>query len=136
MKASRFQDSWYMQVVRLSALRTSRLHPPGNITGTHFCWRLIRPQGHRAVGRIISMKNSNDIIGNRRLDLPACSSVPKPTLLLRARAALGGIVNSCENSIYYRFIIIIIVIVTLFLLLLLFSRVTGLLSLVLLLDQR
>ena len=26
-----------MQVVRLSALRTSRLYPPGNIRGTHFC---------------------------------------------------------------------------------------------------
>jgi hypothetical protein len=27
-----------MKVVRLSAIRTSRLYPPGNIPGTHFCW--------------------------------------------------------------------------------------------------
>jgi hypothetical protein len=27
------------------------------------------------------MKNSNDTIGNRNRDLPACSAVPQPTLL-------------------------------------------------------
>jgi len=27
-----------MKVVRLSALRTSRLYPPGDILSTHFCW--------------------------------------------------------------------------------------------------
>jgi len=30
--------------------------PPGNTPGTHFCWRLSRPQGHSATGRIISLK--------------------------------------------------------------------------------
>jgi len=25
--------------------------PPGNAPGTHFCWRLSRPQGHSAIGR-------------------------------------------------------------------------------------
>jgi hypothetical protein len=62
-------------VVRLSALRTGRLYSPGNIPGTHFCYRLSRPQGHSATGRIISMKNSNNTIGNRTRDLPACSAV-------------------------------------------------------------
>jgi hypothetical protein len=34
---------------------THRPHlPPGNTPGTHFCWRLSRPQGHSAIGRIIS----------------------------------------------------------------------------------
>jgi len=28
---------WQMKVVTLSALRTGRLHPPGNIPSTHFC---------------------------------------------------------------------------------------------------
>ena len=27
--------------------------PPGNTPGTHFCWRLSRPQGHSAIGRIL-----------------------------------------------------------------------------------
>jgi hypothetical protein len=39
--------------------------PPGNTTGTHFCQRLSRPQGHSAAGRVMSMKNSNDTIGNQ-----------------------------------------------------------------------
>jgi hypothetical protein len=34
--------------------------PPGNIPGTHFCWRLSQPQGHNAAGRIMSMKNCSD----------------------------------------------------------------------------
>jgi hypothetical protein len=62
-------------VVRLSAPRTGRLYSHGNIPRTHFCWRLSRPQGHSAAGRIMSMKNSNDIIGNRTRDLPPCSAV-------------------------------------------------------------
>ena len=31
----------------------------------------------------MSMKNSNDTIGNRILDLPVCSAVPQPTELPR-----------------------------------------------------
>ena len=67
------------KVVRLSALRTGRLYPSGNTPVTHFCQSLSQSQGHSAAGRIISMKNSNDTIGNRTRDLPACSVVPKPT---------------------------------------------------------
>jgi hypothetical protein len=36
---------------------------------------LSRPQGHSAIGRIVS-KNSNDTIWNRTSDLPNCSTVP------------------------------------------------------------
>jgi hypothetical protein len=49
--------------------------PPGNTPGTHFCYRLSRPQGHSATGRILSLKNSNDTIRNRTRDLPVCSVV-------------------------------------------------------------
>jgi hypothetical protein len=38
---------------RLSALSTGRFLPPGNTSGTHFCYRLSRPQGHSAIGRIL-----------------------------------------------------------------------------------
>jgi len=51
--------------------------PSGNKSGTHFCWRLSRPQGHSATGRIMSLKNSSDTIGNRARDLPVCSVVRK-----------------------------------------------------------
>jgi hypothetical protein len=36
VEAIRFQDNRLMKVVRLSAIRTGRLYPPGNIPGTHF----------------------------------------------------------------------------------------------------
>jgi hypothetical protein len=39
----------------------------------------VDPRGHSAARRIISMKNSNDTIGNRTRDHPACSAVPQPT---------------------------------------------------------
>ena len=55
--------------------------PPGNIPGTHFCSRLIQPLGNSAAGRIMSMKNSSDTIGNGTRDLPTCSAVPQPTAL-------------------------------------------------------
>ena len=60
----------------LSALRTGRFLPPGNTPGTHFCQRLSRPQGHSAIGRIMSVKNSNDTIWNRTSNLPICSAAP------------------------------------------------------------
>ena len=80
-----------MKVVRLSALRTDRLYPPGNIPGTHFCYRLSQSQGHSATGRIMSKKNSNDTIGNRTRDLPACRAVPQPTGPQRAPSVHGTV---------------------------------------------
>ena len=41
--------------------------PSGNAPGTHFCYRLSQPQGNSAIGRIMSMKNSNDTIFIRQL---------------------------------------------------------------------
>jgi hypothetical protein len=35
-----------------------------------------RPRGHSAAGMIMSMKNSNDTIGNPTCDLLACNTVP------------------------------------------------------------
>ena len=35
--APRFHDSRQIKVERLLAVRTSRLYPPGNVLGTHFC---------------------------------------------------------------------------------------------------
>jgi hypothetical protein len=78
-----FQTIASQMAVRLSALRARRPLPPRMIPGTHFCYRLSRPQGHSAAGRIRSIEKSNDI-GNRTRDLPACSIVPQPTALPRA----------------------------------------------------
>ena len=39
----------------------------------------VDPQGHNAIGNIMSMKNSNDTIGNQTRDRLTCSAVPQPT---------------------------------------------------------
>jgi hypothetical protein len=57
---------------------------PRQIPGTNFCWRLSRPKGFSAAGRIRSTEKSNDIIGNQTRNLSACSIVPQPTTLPRA----------------------------------------------------
>jgi len=57
--------------------------PPGNVPGTHFWERLSWSQGHSAdseAGRIMSMKNSNDTIGNQTHNFPAFTAVPQPTV--------------------------------------------------------
>jgi hypothetical protein len=36
--------------------------------------------GPSAAGRITSMKNSSDTVGNRICDLPVCSGIPQPTM--------------------------------------------------------
>ena len=44
------------------------------------------------------MKNSNDIIGNRTRDLPACSAVPQPTALPRAPTRHCDLANCTGNT--------------------------------------
>jgi len=104
VEALRFQNSQHMKVVRLSALCTGRLYPPGNIPGTHFCQGRSQPRGHSLAGSIMSMKNSIDTIGNRTRDLPACSAVPQPTASLRVlskdRSASIFWVNQCKKNVF------------------------------------
>jgi hypothetical protein len=83
LRLPEFLNSQQMKEVRLSVLRTGRLYPTGYIPGTHFYWSLSRSHGHSVAGRITSMKNHSDTIGNRTCHLPACSAVPKPTATLR-----------------------------------------------------
>jgi hypothetical protein len=75
-EAPRFNDSQHMKVVRLSALCT---FTPKKYFWYSFSWRMSRPQGNSADGRIISMENSNYTLGNGTHSLPVCSTVPQPT---------------------------------------------------------
>jgi hypothetical protein len=67
--------------VRLSALRAGRALPPRNLPGTHFCYRLSRPQGRSAAGRNRSIEKKIPLIGTQTRDPPVCSIVPQPTTL-------------------------------------------------------
>ena len=75
VEAQKLQSNRHKVVVRLSALRTGPLYLSGNIPGTHFCrgWVDLRV---RVQLEGLCMKNSNDTIGSRTRDLPACSAVP------------------------------------------------------------
>jgi hypothetical protein len=78
--SSHIQDNRHKKVVSPTHRPSLR---PENIPGIRFYWRLSQPQGHSAAGRVMSMKNSNDITENRTRDLPTSSAVPQPTALPR-----------------------------------------------------
>jgi hypothetical protein len=86
-EAVRVLGGWGSQILRQSLHEGGKVFspthrpplPPSNISGTHFCQRLSRPHGGIVVGRIMSMKNSNDTIGNWIRDLPAFSAVIQQT---------------------------------------------------------
>jgi hypothetical protein len=59
-------------------------------------------EGHSTVGRIKSMKNSNDSIGYRTFDLPACSVSPHPTLPPRVPIAISTL-SLTESKVYKHF---------------------------------
>ena len=54
-----------MKVVSLSALGTGHLYPQEIFLVLSSVKRLSQSQGHRAAGGIMSMKNSNETVGNR-----------------------------------------------------------------------
>jgi hypothetical protein len=101
----RVPGAWDSQILQQSAHKGSKVvsptHrpplPPGNIPRIYFCYRMSRPQGHTAAGRIMSMKNSNDTIGNRSRDLPDCSAVPQP-LRYRVPHTLNKHTNNLSSS--------------------------------------
>jgi hypothetical protein len=64
--------------MKLSALRAGCNLPPGRFLVLISVKRPRRPQGHSEAGRIRLIEKSNDLIGNRTCDLPACSLVPQP----------------------------------------------------------
>ena len=47
--------------------------PPGNTSGTHFCYKLSQPHGNSTTRSIMSLKNFNETIGNRTSVPPVCS---------------------------------------------------------------
>jgi len=67
-----------VKTVNLSALGTGRLYPsPQKMGGKGWYSFLLdaeSPQGHSAAGRIMSMKNYSDTVGNWNRELPASTN--------------------------------------------------------------
>jgi hypothetical protein len=92
VEAPRFLDNLHMKVVRLSAIRTGRVYPPGNIPGTHFCYRLSRPQGHSAADRIMPTKYPLTPSG---IETATCRLVAQCLNELRHRGSRVYAVDAC-----------------------------------------
>jgi len=86
VQAPRFPHNKHMKVVRLSALCTGCLYPPGDIPSTRFSCGMSTPQGHRAARRIKSIKNSSDTIRNQTHDLLAGSVCTRQKDDLKSKA--------------------------------------------------
>jgi hypothetical protein len=70
---------------------TDRLYPQEIFLVLSSLRGRVNPGGHSAAGRIISIKTSNDTIGNRTRDLPTCSAVPQPPAPPTACPQIGNI---------------------------------------------
>ena len=110
VEAPRFQDNRHIKLVRLSAPRTGRFYPPGNIPGTHFCWRLSRPQDYSAAGRMTSRSVGqclNQLCHRAPLNKISVSSqyLPTPGLVTRSVVKLGTLesvfsgTQNCEITV-------------------------------------
>jgi hypothetical protein len=96
--APRFQDNWHLKVVRLSAVHTSHFCPQEifpvliSVRGWVEPRTIVRPEG-------LSIKKSNDTIGNWTRNLPACSAVPQPTVPLHGFHLLVALILRQECCI-------------------------------------
>jgi hypothetical protein len=72
--------------VRLSALRAGRPLPPGKFQEYSWYSFLLEVEATPGLEGLGQLKKSNDLIGIRSRDLPACSIVSQPTTIPRAPA--------------------------------------------------
>jgi hypothetical protein len=96
-----FLDSQLTHGCEVVSLMHQQPFTPRKIPGTHFSWRLSRPHGHNAAGRIKSIEKFNDLIQNRTHDLLACSIVPQPNKL--SCASYINLINKINFYTYFSY---------------------------------
>jgi len=78
----RSEDSRRLRLTDFKTKVVSTTHRPP-VSPRKYSWYSFLLKVDSVAGRTVFMKNSNDTIGNRNRDLPACSAVPQPTTLSR-----------------------------------------------------
>jgi hypothetical protein len=92
--------------VRLSALRAGRPLPPGRFLVLTCVRGWVDPRVIVRLEGLGQLENSNNLNPNRTRDLPPCSIVPQPTMLLRAPTShiFYKLSLSASNYTYIKFI--------------------------------
>jgi hypothetical protein len=88
-----------MRVTRLSALRTGRLSPQVDTSGTNFYQLLFGPQGHSVARRNNLMKNPNDLTENGTPVVVIQSSTSPHTPRRTNGRIISGFHSNCSNAI-------------------------------------
>ena len=93
--ARRLRLPHFMTVIRAGTWKWYGCHPnaqaaftPRKYSRYSFLLEAEWRRGHSAAGRIMPVQNSNDPIGNRTRELPACNAVPQPTAPPRANVKI------------------------------------------------
>ena len=89
VEAPRFQDTRHVKVVSLSVQHNGHFTSQEIFVVLISVGGCVKTQGHSAAGRIMSMKNSGDTIGNQGCNLSVCSALSQQTAINSALNSLS-----------------------------------------------
>jgi hypothetical protein len=90
--------------VRMSTLLASRALPPEIYSSTNFCYKLSKPQGHNAAGRMRFIEKINWPHRESNPRPSSCSIVPQPTrmrILIIGFCILLRVILTANNTFFF-----------------------------------